>query len=313
MRYLITGGAGFIGSHLAARLLADGHHVIILERGVVQRAENKALAKAERRFGSVTDPDFVHRCMAGCDAVFHMASVLDVDKNNDRPVDKIETELMGVRNIAQAALDLGNIPIAYASSAGVYGARSLQRGTAEDFTATPITNYALSKRFNEVYLKAQAEQNGLTCVILRYFNVYGPGQRENMVIPRFFRQAMANEPITVHGSGRQTRDFVYVDDAVEATIKAQQLGRGCEIYNICTEQEWTVRDVAEMIIDITGSKSELISSLTPEEMNIEVDPRAGKADKLRGLIGDIPSTPLRDGLVKIFERIRQQVQPAPAA
>ncbi len=305
MKSLVTGGAGFIGSHLVRKLLDLGHEITVVDNF---RSGNKldkdVLESIELIHGDVRDEATVLKASQGVDLIFHLAAVLGVDIVADNPVDAMETEVMGMRNTAKAALLCKAEKIIYASTSGVYGKAAIERAVEEDFHASPNTSYAIAKRFNEIYLKGLYQEKNIESVSLRYFNVYGPKQDVRMVVPRFFRQALSNSPITVFGTGLQTRDFTYVDDAVEATVRAAQQIGGCEIVNICNSEEHTVQDLAEAVVRLSGSKSEIVLINPPQgRYDFEVERRLGSADKLRELVGFTPHTPFEEGLKTTLEYI----------
>jgi UDP-glucose 4-epimerase len=305
MKSLVTGGAGFIGSHLVRRLLELGHDVTVLDNfRSGNKLDKEVLQGIELVHGDVRDETTVFKASQGSDLIFHLAAVLGVDIVADNPVEAMETEVMGMKNVSQAALLCRADKVIYASTSGVYGKAAIERAVEEDFHASPNTSYAIAKRFNEIYLKGLYQEKNMESVSLRYFNVYGPKQDVRMVVPRFFRQALANSPITVYGTGMQTRDFTYIDDAVEATVLAAQRVGGCEIANVCNSEEHTVQDLAEVVVRITDSKSEIILLNPPEgRYDFEVERRLGSADKLKQLIGFIPQTPFEEGLKRTLEYI----------
>src|SRR5439155_10162746 len=156
------------------------------------------------------------------------AAVLGVDVVADNPVETMETEVIGTNNVARGAIANGCRKIVYDSTNGDYGKAAIERAVDEEFAASPSSSYSIAKRFNEIYFKALYQEKGLHSVSLRFFNVYGPRQDTRMVIPRFFEQAINNQPISIYGSGNQTRDFTYVDDVVEATVRLAKAAEGCE-------------------------------------------------------------------------------------
>ena len=175
---------------------------------------------------------------------------------------------------------------------------------SEEFQVSPQSSYAIAKRFNEIYLASLFAEKGLRSVALRFFNVYGVGQDARMVVPRFFQQAMAGEPLTIFGSGEQTRDFTYIDDVVEATARLASRVQGSEIVNVSNEREHRIRDVAQAIIELCGSSSELAFLDAPRpRYDFEVERRHGSSRKLAELTGFKPNTPLETGLRRIYEHL----------
>jgi nucleoside-diphosphate-sugar epimerase len=302
MRVLITGGAGFIGSNLAKRLVQDGHNVVILDsllRG--NKLDKETYSKVEFIKGDVRNLDVVTLASKNCDLIFHFAAVLGVDIVADNPVETMDVEVIGTRNVVEAAFTNNVKKILYASTSGIYGHSAIDNSLTEEVLVDPRTSYAMAKRYNEIYLASHHEEKGLNVVSLRFFNVYGKNQDNRMVVPRFFEQAMENEAITVFGTGRQTRDFTYVDDTVEACIRLMSIN-GCHIVNIANEAEWCIEDLAIMIKEITASTSEIIYLEAPKKRyDYEVERRVGSSEKLMGLTGYKPLTSLREGLLEIHK------------
>jgi UDP-glucose 4-epimerase len=228
--------------------------------------------------------------------------VLGVDVVADNPVETMDVEVIGTRNIVLAAETYGINKILYASTSGIYGHSAIEESSlTEEVLVDPRTSYAMAKRYNEIYLASHHEEKGLNAIALRFFNIYGANQDNRMVIPRFFEQALSGQAITIFGTGKQTRDFTYIDDAVEACVRLMNI-KGFHIVNISSEQEWSIEELARMIVDITQSKSEIKFIEAPKKRyDYEVERRVGSCKKLLQLTGFKPATTLLEGLKQIHQ------------
>jgi nucleoside-diphosphate-sugar epimerase len=263
MRALVTGGAGFIGSHLTEALLHAGHEVAVLDDLSTGRLLNLAAVKDHARLevieGSVTDEPLVRKLMAGVDVVYHLAAAVGVRLILDRPVATIETNILGTEAILRVARE-ERPRVILASTSEVYGKNDrVPLSEDDDLVRGPTTksrwSYACSKAIDEFLGLAYHHEYGVPVTIVRFFNTIGPRQtgRYGMVVPRFVRQALDGEPITVYGDGRQSRCFTDVEDAVRATI-ALSLAPGAvgEVFNIGTTHELTIHDLAERVRALVG-------------------------------------------------------------
>lgn len=302
MKVLITGGAGFIGSNLTKRLINDGHEVIVIDnllRG--NKIDKSTFSQIKFIKGDVRDYNTVKDAAKGCDIIFHFAAVLGVDVVADNPVETMDVEVIGTRNVVQAAEENSVSKILYASTSGIYGHTAIENALTEEVLVDPRTSYAMAKRYNEIYLASHHEEKGLNAISLRFFNVYGYNQDNRMVVPRFFEQAANDEPITVYGSGMQTRDFTYIDDTIEACVRLMDVN-GQHIVNIANETEWNIKDLADKIKNITVSNSEIKYIDAPKKRyDYEVERRVGSSNKLMKLVNYKPQTALVEGLKKIHD------------
>jgi UDP-glucose 4-epimerase len=250
----------------------------------------------------VRDYDTVLKASQGCDVIYHFAAVLGVDIVAENPVETMDVEVIGTRNVVEVAHASGIKKVIYASTSGIYSSTEIVDNVlTEDMLVDPHTSYAMAKRYNELYLKSHFDERGLNSVSLRFFNVCGFNQDNRMVVPRFFEQCIAGEPITVYGDGTQTRDFTYVDDTVEACIRLMNT-EGWHIVNISNEAEWCIRDLAREIKEVTGSSSEITFVENEHLKNgYEVERRIGSSAKLLELTGFKPMITLREGLEKIYQ------------
>lgn len=265
-RFLVTGGAGFIGSHLAERLLADGNQVLALDDLSTGRYQNVADLERdpgfELRVASVTDREVVEGCVRECQGVFHLASAVGVRLVVEQPVRTIET-IVGGTDVVLRACARYRRPVLLTSTSEVYG-RGVKVPFAEtdDCVMGPTTTrrwaYACAKALDEFLALAHWHETRLPVVIARLFNTVGPRQtgRYGMVIPRFVEQGLAGEPITIYGDGTQSRCFAHVADVVSALVglMARPEARG-QVYNVGNDREVTINELAEKVRELTGGRS----------------------------------------------------------
>jgi len=301
MKLLVTGGAGFIGSHLVERLMELGHDVVVIDnllRG--NKIPLEVLSKITFIHGDVRDQTLVEHWVKDIDVIFHFAAVLGVDVVADQPVETMDVEVIGTRNIVNAARMHKVKKILYASTSGIYSHSAIvQTALTEEVNVDPRTSYAMAKRYNEIYLASHYEESGIDCIALRFFNVYGERQDNRMVIPRFFEQAREGKKLTVFGNGLQTRDFTYIVDVIDACIALLQVD-GFHIINIANEKEWTIGELARKIVDITNSSSTISYLDAPKKRyDYEVERRIGSSEKLFTLTGIKPKTELDFGLLQL--------------
>jgi UDP-glucose 4-epimerase len=306
-KVLVTGGAGFIGSHLVDRLVDLDFEVTVLDnllRG--NKLTSQTLANIDLHEGDVRDQALVNELSKGCMYIFHLAAVLGVDIVADNPVETMEVEVEGTRNVCHAAITNGVKKVLYASTSGIYGHSAIESAVTEDIIVDPRTSYAMAKRFNEIYLASCHEEKGLNSVSLRFFNVYGPRQDNRMVIPRFIEQAQTSKPLTVFGTGKQTRDFTYIDDTIEACIQLMNKCNGAEIVNIANESEGCIEDLAFLIRDSLNKNIEIQYIDAPKKRyDYEVERRVGSSNKLERITGFKPQISLSEGLSLLLKDIGQ--------
>ena len=256
MRVLVTGGAGFIGGHTAGGLVRLGHQVTVLDNLSTGHRENVP-AGCVLVEGDVRDHALVGRCVQGQDAVIHLAAFLSVLDSFSRATECFEVNVHGTLNVVEAVAAGGKGRVVFASSSAVYPEEP-DIPKAETMCPEPASPYAVSKLEGEHLLEWYHTRRGVEYVAFRYFNVYGPRQSADSdyaaVIPKFIERSLRNETLTIYGDGRQTRDFVYVADVVEANALAA-LGSGSGVYNVGTGTAITILSLAEVIIEMSGSKS----------------------------------------------------------
>jgi UDP-glucose 4-epimerase len=293
---LVTGAAGFVGSHLVGALLARGDAVVALDHRLRGKClSDTVIARTVAVEADIFDAMAVAHAARDCVAIFHCAAMVGVAAYTSQPARTMEVEEVGLRNVCAAAIAQKGTRVIYASSSAVYG-RADGRALEETLVVAPVSNYGIAKRFGELYLAAAHAEHGLQSAALRIFNIYGPGQDDRLVIPRFIREALANEPIVIYGDGAQTRDFVYVGDAVTGALAcAEQLG-GFEIVNVCSGLDTAIKTLAERVIALTGSRSRVEHREQPAARTaFEIERSVGSREKLARLVAQ-PPTPLDDGL-----------------
>jgi len=266
MRVLITGGAGFIGSHLAERLLKDGNKVVVIDNLSTGSLKNIEGFKKHSGFefveGDVRNAELLRPLVEQSGAVFHLAAAVGVKLIAETPVHTIETNIGGTEAVLEVANKFGK-KVLIASSSEVYGKNEAVPFREDDdivlgSTSLSRWSYACSKAIDEFLGLAFYQQYGLGVVIGRFFNTIGPRQtgRYGMVVPRFVQWALRNEPVLIYGSGQQRRCFCYVADLVEAIISLINCEQAAgKVYNIGSAEEITIEGLADKIIEMTGSKS----------------------------------------------------------
>jgi UDP-glucose 4-epimerase len=291
MRALVTGGAGFIGSHLAEALLAAGREVVVLDDLSTGRVENlqdlQGRAHFELQVGSVLDEALVRKLVDEADVVYHLAAAVGVRLILERPVESITTNIMGSEVVLRAAAHR-RARVILASTSEVYGKNDrVPLSEDDDRVLGPTTknrwSYACSKAIDEFLGLAYCREWGLPVTILRYFNTVGPRQtgRYGMVVPRFVRQALDGKPITVYGDGGQSRSFTDVEDAVRATVALSDHPAAVgEVFNVGSSVEVTIDGLAARVRELCGSASPI------EHVPYEVAYQPGFED-LRRRVPDI--------------------------
>lgn len=258
-KVIVTGGAGFIGSHLAEELVNRGYHVVILDDlSTGKRGNIEALLKGEDvKFiqGSITDLRLLQGLFQNVDYVFHQAAIPSVPRSIEAPIASHEANVTGTLNVLLAARDNGVGKVIYASSCAIYG-NTQTLPIREDAPTHPLSPYAVTKLAGEYYCQVFHQVYGLPTVCLRYFNVYGPRQDPDSqyaaVIPRFISRALKGEPPIIYGDGEQTRDFTFVKDVVEANI-LMAVSEATGIFNFASGGSVSINRLAEAIIEFSGN------------------------------------------------------------
>jgi UDP-glucose 4-epimerase len=257
MRILITGGAGFIGSHIA-EYFNEKADVRVLDDLSSGDRKNLAGLKVELIEGSINDRGTVQRAMRGVDTIFHLAAMVSVPESMQRPVACVEANVLGLLNVLEAAVEAGVKKLCFSSSAAVYGENPAAL-KSETMVPDPRSPYAITKLDGEYYCGIFDRSERLRTVCLRYFNVFGPRQNPNSAyaaaVPIFIKQALLGQPLTIHGDGTQTRDFIYVKDVVAANVFAARSSQMTGVYNVGYGNQITVLDLASRILRATQSSS----------------------------------------------------------
>jgi len=293
---LVTGGAGFVGSHLV-NALSEAREIRVLDDLSAGRRE-RIPGGATLIEGDVCDRDAVARAVAGVDVIFHQAAVVSVERSIESPAETHAANVGGTLELLEAARRQDARFVA-ASSAAVYG-HPVNLPVNEEDPKRPLSPYGIGKLAVDHYCRRYYDLYGLETVALRYFNVYGPGQSGGQysgVIDIFSRQARSGEPITVHGDGSQTRDFVHVRDVVDANLRAASANAVGDAINVGTGKSVTIMELAELIRDRTGA-SVPIEETPPREGDIE----HSRADisKATRTLGYEPTVSIETGIERLL-------------
>ena len=306
MKVLITGGAGFIGSHLSERLLDEGHEVTALDDLSTGRRENLSGSEGRNGFsfvlGSVMDKPLVRDLTAQADRVVHLAAAVGVKLIMEEPSRSILTNVTGTEHVLDAALEHMR-PVFIASTSEVYGkAKKFPFSEEDDLTIGATANlrwsYACAKTLDEFLALALVREKKLPATILRFFNTTGPRQtgRYGMVLPNFVTSALKGEPILVHGTGEQSRCFGHVRDAVEAMMRLMATPAAVgQVFNVGNDEEVSIGRLAELVKAATGSRSEIRRipyELVYAEGFEDMMRRVPNVAKLERVTGYRPRTPL---------------------
>jgi UDP-glucose 4-epimerase len=300
-RILVTGGAGFIGSHLVERLVQEDNHVVIVDNLSTGKVANlKGIQEHELNVEicDIMKKDDLEDVMKRhCpEIVYHLAAVLGVKRTIERPALVMKTIVIGTYNVLQAALLSDVKKVVNISSSSVYG-NSPENPMNEDGIKLPESPYSISKLTAEKMMEVYMHDYGITTTSLRPFNVYGPRQDSTpygFVISIFIKKLLADQPPEIFGDGFQTRDFCYIDDCINAIINAGESSRSDgEVFNICTENDITIYNLAKTISELIGKDIEP-KFLPIREGDIKF--RCGNSKKIKKVLGWKPAFTLREGL-----------------
>lgn len=324
MKYLITGGAGFIGSHLADHLIAQGHTVHIIDNLSTGRLENIRHLIGHEQFtstvGDIMDYHTLEQLVAQCDQIYHLAAAVGVKLIMERPVETILTNVQGTENVLKLA-NYYHKKVLMASTSEVYGKSMETNGDitklSEDGNCTlgPTTKrrwaYACSKAIDEFLALAYYQERKLSVVVVRLFNTVGPRQtgRYGMVVPNLIQQALREEPIRVYGDGEQTRCFIHVEDSIRAmaTLMNTPEAEG-QIFNIGNSEETSINELAHLIRTLTKSHSKIVHIPYEDVFGPgfeDMRRRTPDIDKLQAHIDFTPSYSVKDILADVIEYIKR--------
>jgi len=256
VKTVVTGGAGFIGSHLTEKLLTSGAEVTILDNflhgsKVEHLRGNKNLKVYE---GDVRDAETISHILNGKDLVFHLAAIVGIEYTQNNPFDVLDVQIQGTTNVLKAAANNGVSRVVFASSSEVYG--DSPKAMHEEGPVSPRSNYAIANLVSEKLCRAAQQKYGLEYSCLRYFNVYGPRQDERFVISRFVDWMLSRQPVQIYGDGNQTRDFNYVVDTVNMTLIAGLKPEAAyQVLNIGTGIGVSINEVASLIAKVLGMEN----------------------------------------------------------
>jgi len=320
-RALITGGAGFIGSHLAKFLLKKQYRIVCLDNLSVGSLENLKDCRKNPNFrfikGDVLDERLFGRLLRKKDMVFHLAAIVGVDNIFKNPLETIRTDFLGTGNVLKHAQEIGAKKVFFASSSEVYGTNTKMplREDSERIlgeTTNPRWSYSAAKALAEQLCFAYRDKYGLPVTVGRFFNVYGPGCYNSVykhVIAKFALQALRDKDLIIYGNGLQTRSFIYADDVVGAIYKLSLKGSP-GVYNIGNPKSIRIIDLARKIISLTNSKSKIVKANPKQKFGKNFEDiiyRTPDVSKIKKEIGFSPSVTLDVGLRRTIENLRYNV------
>jgi len=305
-RVLVTGGAGFIGSHLVEKLVDLGARVSVIDTMLcgnkiehLEGHNNLAIRRLD-----VTDIQTIGPLFEGQDMVFHLAAVVGVEETQDEPVNLLNVEVVGTSNVISLAAKNKVKRFIFASSSEVYGDST--DPMVEEGPFNPKSTYALTKLIGEHFCQAYYQKYGLEYAALRYFNVYGPRQDDRFVLSRFVNRALAGQDIIIYGDGNQTRDFTYIEDSIYMSLLAGIKDEGVnQVLNFGTGKDVSINTLADMVLTSLNLKGQINTSYVNYDrrrsLEIEVFNRIADTTKAEVLLGYKPGTDLKAGLQKYID------------
>jgi nucleoside-diphosphate-sugar epimerase len=308
MRALVTGGAGFIGSHIVEELLRGGASVRVLDNFSSGKRANLASFQGDLEIqeGDLRDAEAIRTATRGVDLVFHLAAFISVPQSMLEPENCFAVNVAGTATLLEAARQAGVRKVVLSSSTAVYGNADMIP-TDEQTPLMPLSPYALSKQVNELYARLYTQTFKLPVAALRYFNVYGPRQQPDSAyaaaIPIFARQLVNGEPITIFGDGKQSRDFIFVKDVVRANLLAAESEAAGEAFNICTGHETSMLDLLEELSEIFTHQPE-VRFEAPRAGDIYRS--LGNPEKAAAALGFRAATSLTEGLAQTVQWMKNK-------
>jgi UDP-glucuronate 4-epimerase len=310
---LVTGGAGFIGSHLCGRLLREGHRVVCLDNfddfynpQIKRRNTREVIGQEQFELveGDIRDTRLIARVFRGTafDVVVHLAARAGVRPSIDHPTLYEEVNVRGTVNLLEACREFGIKSFIFASSSSVYGGSSKVPFSEEDRVESPISPYGATKRAGELFCSTYHRLFGINIACLRYFTAYGPRQRPEMAIHKFTRLIAGNEKVPMYGDGQSMRDYTYIDDIIQGTLGAIHGNEGYEIYNLGEFRTTRLRDLIRMLEEALGKKA-IIEELPEQRGDMPVT--YANIEKARRRLGYAPRFSMEEGIHRFVEWYRQ--------
>jgi len=298
MKMVVTGGAGFIGSHIVAEGLKRGYEVLVLDNFHSGKRLNLQ-SGAELIEASLLNIQVLEKALKGAQTVFHLGALISVPESMEKQAEYFEVNTIGTVRVLEAAVRQGVSNIVLSSSAAVYG-ENPESPKKETFCPAPLSPYAISKLDGEYLFQMARRTHGINATALRYFNVFGPRQDPRSpyaaAVPIFIEKALKHEPIIIFGDGEQTRDFIEVSDIVQANFLAAE--KGGDVFNVAWGQTITVNDLVKTIIRLTGSRSEIrYQAARPGDIKHSL----ADNQKIVRELGFKPSSNLEKGLSRTIE------------
>lgn len=313
MVILVTGGAGFIGSHLCGRLMREGHRVVCLDNfndfynpEIKRRNIQEAIGEEQFELieGDIRDTQLIERIFRehSLDIVAHLAARAGVHPSIDYPKLYEEVNVQGTINLLEACREFGVQNFVFASSSSVYGGNSKVPFSEEDRVETPISPYSATKRAGELFCYTYHRLFNINIACLRYFTVYGPRQRPEMAIHKFTRLIDGNERVPMYGDGQSMRDYTYIDDIIDGTLEAISRNKGYEIYNLGEFHTTTLIDLIRMLEEALGKKA-IIETLPEQKGDMPIT--YANIKKARKRLDYAPRVSMEEGIGRFVEWYRQ--------